>query len=147
MLSERHLAALRHADAPNQRNKTISTFRKGMPLIINDTDCPEAKLVAVLQGFDSENGAWRARYLSPKTNMLICWTKGLPTPLAAFGRRVELNVDHTQYRVIATGEPVTATYEDGKSRNWQDRSGREWWECRPQAARLLAKFNAQPQPT
>lgn len=59
-----------------------------------------------------------ALYLSTRTNMSAPYGTN-PTPLSKFGRTVEWSGD--TYRVIENGQPVTATYDDGEPRQWQDR--------------------------
>jgi hypothetical protein len=111
---------------------------RGTPVILNDVDAPEARLVAVLERYDDQSGVWYARYLSTYPNMKTCWTSGSlggPTPLSEFG--VRLDVDGDKFRVVQTGSS-SATYRDGKPRNWQDRTGREWWPVAARAARLVS---------
>lgn len=116
---------------------------RGTPVIINDVDCPQAKLVAVIRGYDAKRGVWKADYLSTRTNMQRCWSSGElggPTPLAEFGMRVELDDTRQSFRVISTGAEPTAKYRDGKQRNWQDYDGeRCWWPTRKAAVRLLTE--------
>lgn len=108
---------------------------RGTPVIINDTDCPQNNLVAVIMRC-TPDGVWRARYLSTYPCMLYCWTgRDVPTPLSDFGVKLEWN-DAGEYRTVPTGEPCVAKYRDGAPRNWQQR-GREWWPCRPAAKKLL----------
>jgi hypothetical protein len=42
---------------------------RGTYVIMNDVDCPEGKLVAVLTRYDDRAGVWHALYLSTATNM------------------------------------------------------------------------------
>lgn len=116
---------------------------RGTPVIINDVDCPEAKLVAVIRGYDAKRGVWKADYLSTRTNMPRCWSSGElggPTPLAEFGMRVELDDTRLSFRVVPTGDAPVAKYRDGVSRNWQDRNDELcWWPTRKAAVRLLTE--------
>jgi len=91
----------------------------GEYVIINDYDCPNARLVAVLTCYDDKTGFWRALYLSKSTTMTAPYGER-PIPLKDFGRAVEWH--GSQYRVVETGQPCTATYRDGKSRQWQGSS-------------------------
>jgi len=118
-------------------------LRLGVPVIMNDCDCPEAKMVAVLTRFDSRKGIWYAQYLSPHTNMEECWTGGGlggPTPIAEFGVRLEIR--GSQYRVVTTGVPSQATYRDGVHRDWQDRQGPAWRTMRVEARTALSEATA-----
>jgi len=119
---------------------------RGTPVIINDVDCPEAKLVAVIRGYDAKRGVWKADYLSTRTNMARCWASGeigRPTPISEFGMKVELDEAGLLFRVIPSGQEPTAKYRDGKPRNWQDRNSSEhrWWPTRKAAVRLLNEAN------
>jgi hypothetical protein len=113
---------------------------RGTPVILNDVDCPEAKLVAVLERYDDKGGIWHARYLSPTANMVKCWTSGSlgqPTPLDVFG--VDLEIKDSKYRVRPVRESK-AEYRDGKRRNWQGRSdGDHWRDARKKALELLSE--------
>lgn len=96
-------------------------LKRGQLVIMNDIDCPEAKLVAVLTRFDDKKGIWHARYLAKATSRTKCYSSGAlggPTPLADFGVRVEFSGEF--FAVVPTGNPSVATYRDGKPRTWQD---------------------------
>ena len=116
---------------------------RGTPVIINDVDCPEAKLVAVIRGYDAKRGVWKADYLSTRTNMARCWTSGEiggPTPIAEFGMKVELDDTGLSFRVVPSGAPNVAKYRDGKPRNWQDYDAEHrWWPTRKAAVKLLTE--------
>lgn len=95
---------------------------RGQLVIMNDIDCPEAKLVAVLTRFDDKKGVWHARYLAKATSRTKCYSSGAlggPTPLADFGVQVEFVGEF--FRAVQTTLSV-ATYRDGKPRSWQDYS-------------------------
>lgn len=112
---------------------------------MNDCDAPEARLVAVLTKYDDVRGVWHALYLATYTNMSSPYGTN-PTPLSAFGQKVEWRWD--EYRVVASGEPCTATYRDGVPRNWQDYFGESrWWEARGRAIRACKAFGLIPEPT
>lgn len=120
---------------------------RGTPLIICDSDRPEARMVACLINYDAKAGRWNARYLSPKTNMRVCWSTTKPTPLADFG--VRLIICSSQYRAVATDLPSIATYRDGKPRHWQEVLPSPMCQSRADAFELLkvhldrdALFNA-----
>lgn len=107
-------------------------LKRGDYVIMNDVDCPEARLVAVLTRYDDRKGYWHALYLSTFTNMAAPYGRQ-PTLLSAFGMRVEWKRD--EYRVVPIGEPCTATYRDGRPRRWQDRCGSRMWEARKKAVK------------
>lgn len=110
---------------------------RGTHVIMNDVDCPEARLVAVLTRYDDKEGIWHALYLSETTNMTA--PHGLqPTPISDFGKRVEWAFELGEYRVVDDGGPCIAAYKDGSARKWQDRSGREWWKAREGAMKAIA---------
>lgn len=119
------------------------SLTRGTYVIMNDVDCPEAMLVAVLTRYDDRKGIWHALYLARATNMAAPYGSQ-PTPLHQFAQRVEWAADFRAYRVVPTGEAVTATYRDGKPRQWQDRRGgsERWWPARTSAANASAKFAA-----
>lgn len=116
---------------------------RGTYVIMNDVDCPEAMLVAVLTRYDDKRGVWHALYLAKATNMAAPYGP-LPTPLEHFAQRVEWGSDFETFRVVPTGGAITATYRDGKPRQWQDRRGgsSRWWPARKAAANACAKFAA-----
>lgn len=118
-------------------------LKRGVPVIMNDVDAPEARLVAVLTSYDDARGVWHARYLSTFPHRARCsshsWT---PTPIAAFGVRLEL--DGFRFRCVPTGEPCRATYDDGKPRSWQDRAPERWQQIRVKAAAFLVEPEATP---
>lgn len=116
---------------------------RGTYVIMNDIDCPEAMLVAVLTRYDAKTGIWHAYYLAQATNMASPYGPE-PTPLDRFAQRVEWGPEFETFRVVPTGEPVTATYRDGKPRAWQDRRGgaERWWHARKAAANFCARLNA-----
>ena len=114
----------------------MSDLRKGMPVIINDVERPEARLVAVLTTFNARTGIWRARYLANGTHGTQCWTGGQPTPLSHFG--IALESDGDRFRCVSSGEPSIATYRDGRPRSWQDRTPSHWWPFRTYARKFLA---------
>jgi len=117
---------------------------RGTYVIMNDVDCPEARLVAVLTRFDDAKGIWHALYLATYTNMAAPYGPD-PTPLSDFGMTVERRWN--VYRVIANGKPSIATYRDGHPRNWQDRFGEDrWWEMRKQAVKAWRHRAAQRRP-
>lgn len=109
-------------------------LRRGMFVILNDVDAPEARMVAVLTSYNDLVGFWRARYLSTFTHRATCiaqlWT---PTPLETFGVRLVFAGD--RYQCIPIG-PSRAAYEDGKPRRWQDRCPGRWHPLRDGAAKL-----------
>ena len=112
-------------------------LKRGTPVIINDVDCPENRLVAVIMRL-TPDGIWRARYLSTYPHMVFCWTgHDVPTPLADFGVSLEWNGN--EFRTVPNGQPCIAKYRDGVPRKWQQR-GREWWPARTQARALLAEL-------
>ena len=116
-------------------------LKRGTYVIMNDVDCPEARLVAVLTKYDDLRGVWHALYLSETTNMTD--PHGLqPTPLSDFGKRVEWIYELGEYRVVDSGDPCVATYRDGKPRQWQDRSQREWWKARKGAMSAISGMSA-----
>lgn len=96
---------------------------RGQLVIMNDIDCPEAKLVAVLTRFDDKKGIWHARYLAKATSRTKCYSSGAlggPTPLDDFGVAVEFVGEF--FRAVPTGKPSVAKYRDGVPRSWQDYS-------------------------
>lgn len=117
----------------------MSILRIGVPVIINDCDAPEARMVAVLCRFDARIGLWHARYLSTYTLNGKC-SGYRPTPLCDFG--VALDVQGAGYRCRRTGSS-RATYPDGMPRDWQDRSGREWWTLRSGVMDLVAALRSE----
>lgn len=118
------------------------SLTRGTYVIMNDVDCPEAMLVAVLTRYDDKRGIWHALYLAKATNMAAPYGTH-PTPLHHFAQRVEWCDDYDAFRVVPTDEPVTATYRDGKSRRWQDRGGEDkWWPARRAAAKACQSFAA-----
>ena len=114
---------------------------RGTPVIINDADAPEARLVAVLTRYDADRGIWFARYLSTWTNMLVCYTGDEPTPIARFGVRLEWKGE--SYRCVPTGEPSTAVYRDGVPRRWQERNPDKFWQSRARPRRTVCAVNQQ----
>lgn len=116
---------------------------RGTYVIMNDTDCPEGMLVAVLTWYDDKRGIWHALYLASATNMAAPYGM-MPTPLDRFAQRVKWGPDFKTYRVVPTNAPVTAEYKDGKPRAWQDRKGgaERWWTARKSAANACSKFAA-----
>lgn len=121
----------------------MSTFLRGEPVIICDFDAPQATMIAVIMGWDAEQGFWKARYLHNDRNLTFCWSDR-PTRVADFGVTVEIDVANGEYRVVPHGE-CTATYEDGAPRRWQDygRSGAVWRKARAPAFRLLQAWMAR----
>jgi hypothetical protein len=114
---------------------------RGTYVIMNDCDCPEARMVAVLTRYDDRKGVWHALYLATYTNMAAPYGPQ-PTPLSAFGMRVEWKWH--EYRVVSTGEPCTATYRDGVPRKCQDCFGEDrWWFARAQAFQACEAFAAR----
>lgn len=109
---------------------------KGMPVIINDFDAPQSRMVAVLTGFDAQKGIWFARYLSRFTNMARCaGEQKYVTALSDFGVRLEVN--DSFYRCVVVG-PSIATYCDGIERKWQDWGVEsDWREIRLGARKYL----------
>jgi hypothetical protein len=103
-------------------------LKRGTPVIVNDCDAPEARMVAILTKFDEDLGMWRARYLSRFPHRTFCHCDS-PTPIAAFGMWLELSND--TYRVFPSSGPETATYADGKPRRWQGAAPSGWYELRP----------------
>jgi hypothetical protein len=116
---------------------------RGTYAIMNDVDCPEAMLVAVLTRYDDRAGIWHALYLAKAPNMAAPYGRN-PTPLDRFAQRVEWAADFERFRVVPTGEAVTAQYKDGMPRQWQDRRGgaSRWWPARRAAAKACARFAA-----
>ena len=111
-------------------------LKRGTPVIINDVDCPEGRLVAVMRNYDEKEGLWYALYLSDSTNMKVCCTDREPTPLAHFGVWIEWDGD--KYHCVQK-VPSTAFYYDGEPRAWQDRRRDVWWTARRKARALLQK--------
>lgn len=64
-------------------------LKRGTPVIINDADAPETRLVAVLKHFNSTKGVWYAEYLSTYPRLKLCYTDRRPTPLSEFGVKLE----------------------------------------------------------
>lgn len=112
-------------DKPSAEGELL---RIGVPVIINDCDAPEARLVAVLTRYDAKEGIWHAEYLSTYPHMRNCYTDRRPTPISEFGMRLEW--DGRSYRCVPTGGPCIAKYHDGVPRNWQDRQPNRWWASR-----------------
>jgi len=102
---------------------------RGTLVIVNDTDAPEARLVAILTSFDANAGHWRARYLSRFPFRAICHADE-PTPVADFGVLVEFRGD--EFRCVQVRHSK-ARYRDGKPRRWQDRNPDVWRELRSSA--------------
>lgn len=109
---------------------------RGTPVIINETEEPSSRLVAIIKDYDINKGIWHALYLSTYPARLTCCTSGTPTPLSDFGIRLELHGTH-YFRCTPTGEESRATYRDGKQRRWQCRSGDRLHDMRPMAAAIL----------
>lgn len=107
-----------------------------MAVIINDFDCPEGRMIAILDV--EKDGAWWAKYLSMSTRMIKCWTAGKPTPIGDFGVKLEFDGE-SHYRVVRTGEEGVAKYRDGVARHWRD-NGREWHRVRAQAFNIIEKI-------
>lgn len=104
--------------APSAEGLTVGDFA-----IIDECDAPCARRVVMLTGYDARRGVWTARYLHKEGNIADpCGAR--PTPLSAFGMRVEQQ--GAAFRVVATGAPATATYADGAPRRWQDRQVGVW---------------------
>ncbi len=119
------------------------SLTRGTYVIMNDVDCPEAMLVAVLTRYDESSGKWHALYLAKATNMAAPFGSD-PTPLDRFAQRVEWSADFETFRVVPTGGVVTSQYRDGTPRSWQDRRGgsERWWPARKAASKACAKFAA-----
>lgn len=108
----------------------MGDFSVGDAVIINDFDCPETKMVALVRRVQS-NGRVRARYLSARTaknyGQRDCYSDN-PTKLSDFGMAVRFIMEPGEvlrYEVQKVGDS-TAVYEDGTPRAWQDRSTRAW---------------------
>lgn len=115
-------------------------LRRGMPVIINDVDCPESRLVAVIMGWDAKTGVWKARYLSTYPGMTYCTSGGgigFPTALSAFGMKLEW-LDGETFQAVPDGSDCTARYRDGEPRKWQEQVPRPQ-KSRKMARRLLAE--------
>jgi hypothetical protein len=103
---------------PHWRNR----LTPGTPVIINDFDCPDGRLIAVITRCDSKNKLFRARYLSEYPSMIYCTSDGglgFPTPIEDFGVNLEWN-DEGKYRAVPNGHPSVALYRDGKPRKWHE---------------------------
>lgn len=109
---------------------------RGTPVIIEDTDRPESKMVACLIGYDADKGVWRASYLSSSARLRTCWAEHRPTPIADFGVRAIICAD--QYRIVPTGLESIATYRNGEPREWQEITPSPLVRTRPDAFALLA---------
>lgn len=116
-------------------------LERGTPIIANDCDCPEGKMVAVIM-YHNEEG-FKARYLASWKNLQVyCWGKGegghgllgAPTPLADFGAKIEWLDDDT-YRVVQSGKSK-AQYRDGVARGWQEQHPK-YYTARKMAKKLL----------
>lgn len=117
------------------------SLTRGTYVIMNDVDCPEARLVAVLTRYDDQKGIWHALYLATYTNMAAPYGRQ-PTPLSDFGVTIEWKWD--EYRAVPNGNPCVAKYRDGKPRQWQDRFGDDrWWKARKKAVKACEHFAAE----
>lgn len=113
------------------------SLTRGTYVIMNDFDRPEAKLVAVLTRYDDRKGIWHALYLARATNMSSPYGPN-PTLLDRFAMRVEWSGD--TYKVVPTGGEVTATYRDGRPRQWQDYHGDDCsWAARKKAREFCSR--------
>lgn len=119
------------------------SLTRGTYVIMNDVDCPEAMLVAVLARYDDKTGIWHAIYLANATNMARPYG-ATPTPIERFAQRVEWGPLFNEFRVVPTGGEVSAKYRDGRPRQWQDRRGgsERWWPARRLASDFCGKAAA-----
>lgn len=98
-------------------------LKVGCCIIMNDVEQPCAKLIAVVTEIDVDSVV--AKYLSGAKE-LKPYRKGClnqienVTPVGRFG--VSVKYGDGQYWCEVVGES-TATYRDGKPRQWQDRQG------------------------
>lgn len=107
----------------------------GTPVIINDTDRPCTRLIAIVDEVRA-NGVIHARYLTTGTKSHDCYAiADQVTPVSVFG--VVLTVDgalawtHPQ-------EPSRATYRDKKPRLWQEELPARAIPVRPEVAKLIS---------
>lgn len=112
-------------------------LRRGLAVIINDTDAPEPRMVAILHVFDLDNGRWFARYLGRRPLIATC-TADNPTPIGMFGMRLEFDPLLRFFRCARIG-PCRAIYGDGAPRAWQDRTSIKWHEVRARATAERAR--------
>ncbi len=110
-------------------------MKSGDYVIMNTTDGPEATMVAILTRHDDKRGIWHAHYLWVHRIMREPYGPS-PTPLSAFGMAVEIK--GRLFRVVDTGQPCTATYEDGVLRRWQDLTGTAWRKIHPDTMKWIA---------
>jgi hypothetical protein len=96
-------------------------LKRGTPVIINDIDAPEGRMIAVIIRYDKTHGYWKARYLCDRiqTYCHSSGSLGMPTPIADFGMKLEWLDDKT-FRAVPTDEPSVAKYRDGVPRDWQE---------------------------
>lgn len=108
----------------------------GHCVIINHTDFPCAKLVAVVTSVTPERVT--SKYLCSRTNMKECYTTrpATCTPVSDFGFEVRHN--STSYWCQPVGES-SATYEDGKTRLWQEHGEGVHWPMKPAVLKLAKK--------
>lgn len=94
-------------------------------VIINEVDCPCARLVAevtevrpIRDIIDLEQYQVKAKYLSGNTSMFEC-SAGLSrvTKVTDFGVDIVIGDDHF---ICTRSRDSVATYEDGQIRQWQD---------------------------
>lgn len=112
----------------------------GMPVIVNHTDQPCTRLVAVITGF-SERRNPVMQYLNAQLDhSAMEMDFDSVTSLEAFGVALSVDANLGVYGAVEVpGAPCVATYQNGKPRYWQQRySDAQWCEYRPE---VLAKFD------
>jgi len=99
-------------------NVNLSEFKRGTPVIINETDAPCLRLVAL---FDKiVNGVVYCEYLTDYPSMKTCRTTrpNEVTKLTDFGYDILISGDMV-YLMPLNKESIATYKNDGKKRNWQ----------------------------
>lgn len=99
-------------------------IRAGDPVIINEFDAPQTNMIVVVTSVEKDRveGHYLSRRKRKDFSGLAGASGHLPTErvthIRDFGMKLVTEGD--VYFVKPTGEPSTATYHDGESRQWQE---------------------------
>ncbi len=118
----------------------MTELKPGTLVIMNDTDEPSARLIAVVEEFDKDDGIYCCQYLSTYPHMKKPYGPD-PTPVTKFGVKVVFGNGHFAAFQI---EPSHATYKkDGKNRPWQQYNKSPIQKYRKRAADIYWKSKTQ----
>jgi len=93
------------------------SIKVGDYVIMNDTDKPCTRLIAVVTQIDAEKERVNARYICERVNMREPYGRlGGVTLVGDFGIEMTFNGDTVSTEQV---RPSVATYRDGKPREWQ----------------------------